>query len=128
MIAGIGTDLCEVNRIAQKLQANSGFREHVFSAEEIAYCESKKNPPMHYAARWAAKEAYLKAYGLQFIGNHRLPDIETQLDPDGKPFMVLHGNEAKSFESRKLSKIHLSLSHTETLAIAYVILETESAL
>ena len=83
---------------------------------------------MHYAARWAAKEAYLKAYGLQFIGNHRLPDIETQLDPDGKPFMVLHGNEAKSFESRKLSKIHLSLSHTETLAIAYVILETESAL
>ena len=55
MIAGIGTDLVEIARIADKIARNERFKTHVFTADEIAYCDSKKQPAMHFAARWAVK-------------------------------------------------------------------------
>ena len=126
MIAGIGTDIVEVHRIEAKIATNQYFKEHVFSPEEIAYCDKQKKPGIHYAARWAVKEAYLKAYGLKFIGNHRLHEIETLHNEDGKPHIHLIGKAKEEFMEKKFESIHLSISHTDAHAIAYVIIETNS--
>ena len=123
MIAGIGTDVVEVERIREKLSRSEHFRDHVFAADESAYCEKQKNPAMHFAARWAVKEAFLKAFGLKFIGNHRLPEIETRHDADGKPHLHLHGKTAEEFASRGFRCSHLSISHTEHYAVAFVLIE-----
>ena len=123
MIQGIGTDIVEIKRIADKLTRNKTFKEHVFSPQEIAYCEKQKFPFMHFAARWAVKEAYLKAYGLKFIGNHRLHEIETVHNEDGKPAVVLTGLAAQQHEQKQLGRIHLSISHTDVYAVAYLIIE-----
>lgn len=124
MIAGIGTDIVEVHRIARKLEQNPDFVHHVFSAEEIVYCQRQKNPPMHFAARWAAKEAYLKAAGVNFIGNHKLPCINTRNQENGKPFIELSDIELEKFIGHQYHAIHLSLSHTEQYAMASVVIET----
>jgi holo-[acyl-carrier protein] synthase len=124
MIAGIGTDIVEVSRIESKISSNQYFKEHVFSKLEIEYCDNQKKPGIHYAARWAVKEAYLKAYGLKFIGNHRLHEIETRHNEDGKPSINLIGKAMEEFEAKKFEIIHVSISHTDSHAIAYVIIET----
>lgn len=123
MIAGIGIDMIDVDRIASKLEANPAFKTHVFSEAEIAYCEKQKKQAMHFAARWAAKEAYLKAIGVNFIGNHRLPEIETMHQENGKPFIRLSGKALREFEAMPYGSIHLSISHTDSCAIAYVVIE-----
>jgi holo-[acyl-carrier protein] synthase len=123
MIAGIGTDIVEIKRIEDKLIRSEYFKEHVFSPVEIAYCEKQHKPYISYAARWAVKEAYLKAFGLKFIGNHRLHEIETVNDEDGKPSVKLIGKALAEFNERTLGAIHVSISHTDTHAIAYVIIE-----
>ena len=125
MIAGIGTDLVDVKRIAEKLSRNPSFRDHVFSVREIDYCEQQKESAMHYAARWAVKEAYLKAYGVQFIGNHRLPEIETCHRENGQPFIQLYGKALQEFTEKNFVSIHLSITHTHELAMATVIIETD---
>ncbi len=123
MIQGIGTDIVEVSRIADKLSRSTSFKQHVFSAGEIEYCERQKSPFIHFAARWAVKEAYLKAYGLKFIGNHRLHEIETIHNADGKPALLLSGLAAVHHHEKNLGQVHLSISHTESYAVAYVIIE-----
>ncbi len=125
MIAGIGTDIVEVHRIETKISGNAYFKEHVYSPAEIAYCDKQKKPGIHYAARWAVKEAYLKAYGVKFIGNHRLHEIETVNNEDGKPHVNLLGKARNEFDEKKFESIHVSISHTDTHAIAYVIIETK---
>jgi len=125
MIVGIGTDIVEVCRIEEKIARSDFFKTHVFSENEITYCEKQKKPFIHYAARWAVKEAYLKAYGVKFIGNHRLPEIETVHNEDGKPFLNLIGKALEEFEDKKYTNIHLSISHTNSHAIAYVIIENQ---
>lgn len=124
MIAGIGTDIVEVARIETKVTSNQYFKEHVFSTNEIAYCDQQKKPSIHYAARWAVKEAYLKAYGVKFIGNHRLSEIEVVNDEHGKPSVKLNGKSNDDFAAKLFGSIHVSISHTDTHAIAYVIIET----
>lgn len=123
MIAGIGTDIVEIHRIEEKITRNAYFKTHVFSSEEITYCEKQKKPAMHFAARWAVKEAFLKAFGVQFIGNHRLPEIETRNDEHGKPSILLHGKANDSFKEKKFTRVHVSISHTDVHAMAYVIIE-----
>jgi holo-[acyl-carrier protein] synthase len=123
MIYGIGVDLAEVHRIEEKLTRNESFKHFVFSPAEIAYCDDRKFPAMHYAGRWAVKEAFLKAFGVEFIGNHRFPEIETIHDEHGKPFVQLHGSMAEKFNEKKLGRIYVSTSHTKELATAYVIIE-----
>jgi holo-[acyl-carrier protein] synthase len=125
MIASIGTDIVEVCRIEEKIARSDFFKAHVFSENEIAYCEKQTKPFIHFAARWAVKEAYLKAYGVKFIGNHRLPEIETIHNEDGKPFLKLNGKALEDFKEKKYTNIHLSISHTDSLAIAYVIIENQ---
>jgi holo-[acyl-carrier protein] synthase len=124
MITGIGTDMIEVERIAVKISKESGFRELVFSPKEIEYCEKKTNKFEHYAARFAAKEAFLKAAGTGWINETAFNEIEILNDESGKPEMVLLGETARWMAQRGSSRILVSMSHLKTMASAVVIIET----
>jgi len=123
MILGIGVDIVEVDRIVEKIDKNNGFKETVFSDHEIAFCESRKNKDESYAARFAAKEAFLKATGLGLMLGHQLSEIEVVNDDGGKPSLHLKGDfKSKSLENN-WNKIHLSMSHLQHMACAVVIIE-----
>ena len=126
MIAGLGIDLIEVERVAFSIGKEAGFRELVFSQNEIDYCEAKANKFQHYAARWAAKEAFFKALGTGWRGGTAFNEVEVNNDDKGKPELVLLGDTKKSMDSWGIIKISLSLSHLATVASAVVIIETIS--
>ncbi len=123
MITGIGIDMIEVERVAKKIGKESGFRELVFSKKEIEYCESKAKKFEHYAARFAAKEAFLKAIGTGWRTGIAFNEIETSGDDAGKPEMVLLGETAKSVAAMGNLRISLSLSHLKNIASAVVVVE-----
>ena len=125
MIKGVGTDIIEVERVASKIQKESGFRELVFSAEEIKYCEAKTNKYEHYAARFAAKEALGKALGLGWAEGTTINEVEILNNIDGKPYIHFDGETAKQIASLNLGNIHVSLSHIKTYATAIVIIEQQ---
>ena len=125
MIKGTGTDIIEVERIASKIQKENGFREFVFSTEEIKYCENKTNKYEHYAARFAAKEALGKALGLGWVEGTTINEIEILNNIDGKPYINFIGETAKQIASLNLGNIHVSLSHIKTYATAIVIIEQQ---
>ncbi len=124
MIAGIGIDMIEVERVAEKIAKDSGFRELVFSSQEINYCEAKTNKYEHYAARFAAKEAFLKAAGTGWISQLNLYEIEIVNDENGKPHLYLSGKTADAFNLKVISNISVSLSHLKNIASAIVIIES----
>ncbi|MBT1699707.1 holo-ACP synthase [Fulvivirgaceae bacterium PWU4] len=123
MIIGTGIDIIEVERVATKVAKENGFTQKVFSASEIAFCDSKPNRAEHYAARFAAKEAFLKATGQGLTLGYELCDIEVTSDAMGKPVIILHGNFKASAAEHGWNKIHLSLSHVQAMACAVVIIE-----
>jgi holo-[acyl-carrier protein] synthase len=123
MIAGIGMDMIEVDRVAEKISKESGFRELVFTRKEILYCEKKKNKFEHYAARFAAKEAFLKAAGTGWINGTAFNEIEILNDESGKPELVLLGETARWMLQRGNSRFQVSMSHLKTMASAVVIIE-----
>jgi|GWRWMinimDraft_6_1066014.scaffolds.fasta_scaffold13642_2 holo-[acyl-carrier protein] synthase len=126
MILGIGTDLIEVERVAEKMEKKQGFKELVFSAAEIIYCEARTFKYEHYAARFAAKEAFLKAIGTGWRNGTAFNEIEIYNDEEGKPEILFHGLTAKTISDMKLGKIFVSLSHLKTMACAMVIIEKEA--
>ncbi|MFI5158653.1 MAG: holo-ACP synthase, partial [Sphingobacteriales bacterium] len=91
MIAGLGIDIVEVERIAEKIAKDNGFRELVFSVNEIAYCESKTHKYEHFAARFAAKEAFFKALGTGWPEGTAFNEVEIVNNEHGKPQIVLLG-------------------------------------
>lgn len=121
MIIGVGIDNIEVERIKNQVDNSSNFKEKIFSPQEIEYCESKKNYAESFAARFTAKEAFLKAIGKGWRDGIKFSDIEVLNDKLGKPELFLH-NKAKSSISNQDS-IHVSLSHTKEMAFAFVIIE-----
>lgn len=123
MIFGIGTDLIEVERVATKLEKRSGFKELVFSPDEIIYCEARTYKYEHYAARFAAKEAFLKALGTGWQKGTAFNEIEIYHDEEGKPEFRFHGITATTVAELKLGKVFVSLSHLKTMACAMVIIE-----
>jgi holo-[acyl-carrier protein] synthase len=123
MIAGLGTDLIEVDRIAEKINKESGFRELLFSANEIAYCESKTNKFEYYAARFAAKEAFFKALGTGWLEGTTFNEIEITHTSNGKPQLYFLGNTAQIIQAMGFSNILVSLSHIKKMASAVVIIE-----
>ncbi len=123
MIRGVGIDIIEVDRVLETIEKHSGFREKIFSAGEIAFCDAKPNKGENYAARFAAKEAFLKATGLGLTLGYSLVDIEVVNDEVGKPMLNLWCSfKDKALESN-WNKIHLSLSHLQAVACAVVIIE-----
>ena len=124
MIFGIGTDLIEVERVAEKMEKKAGFKELVFSADEIMYCEARTFKYEHYAARFAAKEAFLKALGTGWRSGTAFNEIEIYNDEEGKPEMRFHGITATTVTDLKLGKIFVSLSHLKTMVCAMVVIES----
>jgi holo-[acyl-carrier protein] synthase len=123
MIVGNGIDIIEVSRIGEKLVKGNAFRDKVFSKIEIEYCEKSGIPWESYAARFAAKEAFLKATGKGMLLGYDLNEIEVINDVDGKPFINLAGNFKKYFDENGWRTIHVSMSHTRKIASAFVIIE-----
>ena len=103
---------------------SGGLREALFTPGERAYCDSTRRPAEHYAARFAAKEALLKALAYDGRSGFVWRQAEVQREPSGKPRLILHGLLKELAESLHVSRIFLSLSHTKSLAAAHVILES----
>jgi holo-[acyl-carrier protein] synthase len=123
MIVGTGIDIIEVQRVAEKISKNNGFKEKVFSPAEIKYCEEVGNRDQSFAARFAAKEAFLKATGSGLTLGYDLFDIEVLGDELGKPTLTLKGSFKQIAEQSGWRKIHVSLSHVQAMACAVVIIE-----
>jgi len=123
MIVGTGIDIIEVARVAEKVTKGNGFREKVFSRNEIDYCETGGSRDQHYAVRFAVKEAFLKATGGGLTLGYDLFEIEVLNGDNGKPYVLLHGNFKKLADQHGWNKIHVSLSHVPSMACAIVIIE-----
>lgn len=127
MIVSIGIDIIEVRRVREVLARTPRFAERVFTDAERAYCESRGVvAAQHYAARFAAKEAALKALQTGWRGGISWQDVEIAARESGAPYLLLHGMARELFEKSGATTAHLSLSHTSEHAIAQVILEREA--
>jgi holo-[acyl-carrier protein] synthase len=116
-VVGVGIDLVEVGRMRRVLERTPRFTDRVFTQAEWAYCSGRHDPAMHAAARFAAKEAVLKALGRgMFEGS--LQDIEV-VRTDSGPTIVLSGDHATA--AAGVAGWHLSLTHTETTAAAVAV-------
>lgn len=126
MIVGTGIDIAEVDRIANSIaRFGRRFLERVFTADEIRYCESKANKAERYAARFAAKEAGMKAIGTGWNRGVRWQDVEVQRAPGSRPTLVFHNKAGEFFRKLGAVRAHLSITHTKDSAMAQVILESE---
>jgi holo-[acyl-carrier protein] synthase len=124
MIVGTGIDIAEVPRIREAIERyGERFLARVFSENERRYCDSKANRMERYAARFAAKEAAMKALGTGWNHGVRWRDCEVVRLPGGRPTMAFHGKAAEFAERLGAKHAALSLSHTAEQAIAQVILE-----
>lgn len=119
-VVGVGVDLCEVERLREAMARTPGMRNRLFSAREQEYCERRKNPGERYAARFAAKEAVLKAMGVG-LGACALYDIEVVNESSGAPRLVLSASAAKLAAEKGVAGWQISLTHTGSLAQATVI-------
>lgn len=127
MIAGLGIDIIEVSRIAEKIEKDNGFRELVFSANEIVYCESKTHKYEHYAARFAAKEAFFKALGTGWLNGTAFNEVEIINNELGKPEIALLGLTNSTVNALGNFSMTVALTHIKSTASAVVILETNRA-
>ena len=124
MIVGTGVDLAEVPRIQASIERyGQKFIQRIYTPREIAYVERKANKFERYAARFAAKEAGMKAIGTGWRRGVTWQDFEVANLPSGKPTLLLHGVAAKFAEKLGVKNISLSLTHTRELGMAHVILE-----
>lgn len=123
MIYGIGTDIVQISRLQKSMEQNAHMAEKLFTLEEIRYCEAKAAKYQSYAARFAAKEAVMKALGTGWDEKVHWLNIEIIKVEDSAPHVVLH-NEAKAFAiQQQLGNIHLSISHEKEYATAFVVIE-----
>lgn len=122
MITGIGADITEVERIRRALETyGEQFERKIFTEEEIAYCRrTPRRMAERYAARFAAKEAFAKALGTGISRGIGWKDIGVRRLPGGRPFIVLRGRAAEMCAGMAS---HLSITHTDSTAMATVILE-----
>ena len=123
MIAGLGTDLVEVDRMQEVLNRQVEMSELIFSPREIAYCETQANKFENYAARFAAKEAFFKALGTGWLSGTAFNEVEIINNANGKPEIVLSGNTADVIVPMGFTNITVSLTHVKTMASATVIIE-----
>jgi len=124
VIVGSGVDLCEVERIKSAITRHGRrFLERVFTEHEIAYAERKANLYERYAARFAAKEAGMKALGTGWRGGVQWRDFEVTNLPSGRPTLQFHGKAAEYAQKLGVENISLSITHTAVQAMALVILE-----
>lgn len=124
MIVGLGIDIAEIDRMQAAMHRRGRhLLERVFTADEIAYCERHRDRAEHYAGRFAAKEAVMKALGTGWRRGVRWVDIEVVRQPGGKPTVALRGEAARHAERLGVKNIVLSITHSGNLAFAEVIFE-----
>jgi holo-[acyl-carrier protein] synthase len=124
VIFGIGTDIIEVARIGEMAARGREYLATIFTQKEIEYCETKARKSQHYAVRYAAKEAALKALSVGWRDGLGFHEIEVLDDERGKPQVFVHGHVKSLFEQLQIKRASVSLSHSKESAIAVVILET----
>jgi len=121
MVYGIGVDIIEVERIREGIQKHGErFQQRIFTLDEIDYCLERNRPEINFAARFAAKEAVVKALGTG-LRDMRLTDIEIKNDQLGKPMITLHNQAAEIAKDLGIKEVLISLSHTEEYAVAQAV-------
>jgi holo-[acyl-carrier protein] synthase len=124
VIVGLGVDMEEIARLGEAIKRHGRiFLERIFTPAEIAYCERHRGAVERYAARFAAKEATMKALGTGWAKGVRWKDIEVGREPGGRPTIVLHGAAREHAERMGARHFSLSISHSGNFALAEVILE-----
>ena len=124
MIVSIGVDIVEVYRIRDTISRTPRFTERVFTPNERSYCEGRGAAAFQsYAARFAAKEAFLKALKTGWRGKITWHDVEVVSDDQGVPSLAIKGEARHLLQKLGANQIHLSISHTAEHAVAQVILE-----
>jgi holo-[acyl-carrier protein] synthase len=125
LIVGLGVDIAEVGRVKAAIERHGEvFLRRVYTQREIEYCERFKNKFERYAGRFAAKEAAMKALGTGWARGVRWVDVEVVRQKGGRPTMALAGEAGKVAERLGVKNIALSITHTETQALAQVIFES----
>lgn len=121
MIRGVGIDITEVARMQKSIEDyGESFTDKIFTQEEMMYCSEKPNPFQHYAARFAAKEAFSKATGTGWNSDFSWQEVEVVNEPSGKPLLRLSGASLENFGTKR---IFLSLSHSGDYVAAVVVIE-----
>ncbi|MBQ3302614.1 MAG: holo-ACP synthase, partial [Eggerthellaceae bacterium] len=115
---GLGVDIVEIERMKALLERSPAFMSRVFSADEQAYCNKKASPATHYATRFAAKEAVVKALGTGFSNGIGVRDIEVVRSSSGKPSVVLSGRAREIANELGVRELSISLSYTHAEAVA----------
>lgn len=123
---GLGVDIVEISRMEQVIGRTRSFTARVFSEAERAYCDGKALPAAHYATRFAAKEAVLKALGTGFLLGVRPRDVEVVRTPLGKPTVALHGRAKAIAEELGVLDLPISLSYTHEEAVAVAMAITDA--
>lgn len=123
---GIGVDLVEVERFRSAIEkGGQDFKDRLFTPNEQASCENRADPPIHYAARWAAKEAAMKALGSGFAQDGvGFKDFELLSDGSTPPQLILHGKAAELATERQIRGMRVSISHTDSTAAAVVMADS----
>lgn len=114
----IGIDLVEVKRIEDLFSSHESFLNRIYTPKEVEYCRNRKNRFQHLAARFATKEAVIKALG----GGAGWKDIELLNDPTGRPYLQLYGRAKERADAKGIGNCEVSLTHTKDYAIAQVLL------
>ncbi len=124
MILGMGVDHVQCGRMKEILSKwRERFEKRVFDGSELHYAHSRREPHLHLAARFAAKEAFFKALGTGFGRGINWTDVIVKNQPNGKPDLVVKGKARDLADEKGVRRIHVSLSHTEDSGMAVVILE-----
>ena len=124
---GLGVDIVEIDRMEAILRRTPSFRRKVFSEQEQAYCDRSSRPASHYATRFAAKEAVLKALGTGFSQGIGFHDIEVRRTSKGRPYVVLTGRAREVAREMGVNDIPISLSFTHSDAVACAMAITDDA-
>lgn len=123
MITGLGTDIIEIARVREAFDRfGDRYRRRIFTECEQAFCDSHSAPMPHYAARWAAKEALVKALGTGFTAGIRWVDVAVLPAPGGQPLLTLSGKASEVARRQGVRAAHVSLSHGREYATAVVVL------
>jgi holo-[acyl-carrier protein] synthase len=121
-ILGIGTDIVECLRIAKMIEQHGElFLRRVYTERELRYCQARKHATEHFAGRWAAKEAILKALGTGWSKGIAWTDLEIRNEPGGQPKVMVRGGARDAAVRRGIADIMISISHCRTYATAYAL-------
>ena len=123
-LAGIGVDIVDIARMERVLERTPRFAQRVFTEDERAYCDSTGRPAAHYACRFAAREAVVKALGCGFSRGVRFDDVSVAQDASGRPRALLRGRAAEIAAEQGVLDVAISLSFTREMAVANAVATT----